>query len=244
MNSIARSLVALSDDRKGKFGEAICENVMKSSRVYYIPLCRIADGGAPVAVAGDDKKILPDFDIVGGVVSAYLDAKCKSQSIRYRKTGQVRHGINKNNYESYKSMGVLQNKQCGLFIVELLDSERNWSGTLLCESFLSLGEPKAGFNEPQPKVYWPRDRFSNLGSFAAEELLGIAKGELPVVASGLLQTSFAAPPRRCPEYVHNDPANWRDEPARDGRGMIRTVCKQCGVFIGKRPGNIENATTI
>jgi len=244
MNQCESSLIALSEERQGKLGEAVCENVMKASGVYYIPLCRIADSGAPMAVASGDKKILPDFDIAGEGVNAYLDAKCKTKSIRYRKTGQVRHGINKRNYESYVAMGVLQHKQCGLFIVELLDAEDRWSGTLLCESFLGLGEPINGFNEPQPKVYWPRDRFSSLGSFSAESLVGITKGSVTVEAACLLKQSFSAPPPRCADYVHNDPAHWFDEPRRDSRGYIKTVCKHCGVFIGKRPGNCDNPTAL
>jgi hypothetical protein len=231
-----KALVAMDVHRKGELGEAICENVMKCSGVTYIPLCRIA-GGAPMAVAESGKTVLPDFDVAGGGVQAYLDAKVKTQSIRYRRNGQVRHGINLSNYEAYKAMGLLQRKQCGLFLVELLDDVRNWSGAILSESFLGLGDPSSGFNEPTPKVYWPRNRFCTIGTYSADELLEISKGGCRVDMSAVLKTAFAAPPPRCPANEHNDETNWRDEPQPDRRGWIRTVCKKCNAFIGYRPAS-------
>lgn len=232
LNGTAAGLVAMDVERKGKFGEAVCERVMQASGVTYIPLCKIT-GGAPMATGPDSKTILPDFDVVGGNVRAYLDAKVKTQSIRFRKTGQVRHGINLSHWEAYKAMGLLQQKQCGIFVVELLDDSRRWSGTLMSESFLGLGEPTKGFNEPVDKVYWPRNRFAIIGAFSADDLIGVAKGRVRVDMSALLTTAFAAPPPRCAD--HNDPSQWRDEPARDRRGWIRTVCKKCNTFIGYRP---------
>lgn len=40
---------------------------------------------------------------------------------------------------------------------------------------------------------------------------------------------------------HNDPAKWRDEDKLDSRGYIRTVCRDCGAFIGYRPKNKKDS---
>lgn len=214
----------------GRFGESICKHVMRASGLNYIPLCDIA-GGAPMAV-GAEKTILPDLDVFGGDVQAYLDAKVKKQSVRWKKGGQVRHGINRRNYESYKTMGLLQRKQCGLFLVELLDDVGNWSGSLLSESFLGLGEPLSGFSSESHMVYWPRNRFALVGSYSPDDLSDIANGLKQVNMAALLKTAFVAPPRTCAS--HNDRSLWIDEAQRDSRGWIRTVCKACGAFIGYR----------
>jgi len=235
MNSAADFLVSLPENRKGRFGESVCENVLRTSGMTYIPLCRIEMGGSPKAVSQQSKVTLPDYDLVGGGVTAYLDAKVKTQSVRYRNSGQVRHGIDTAKYQQYVSMGVMQNKQCGLFLIELLDESRNWSGTIMSESFAGLGKPEAGFSNQSHMVYWPRDRFAIVGSYSPEELLGISKGEVDVSMDGLLKTAFSAPPPRCSS--HNDPSLWIDQPGVDGRGYIRTVCKKCQSWIGSRPAS-------
>jgi len=43
----------------------------------------------------------------------------------------------------------------------------------------------------------------------------------------------AEPPRRCP--WHGDRSDWKDEPATDRPGFIRTTCRKCGTWIGDRP---------
>ena len=231
--SIEKQLIELPADRKGKFGEAVCMNVLKSSGACYIPLCDMRGSSAPMATNCEAKVILPDFDLVIEGVAAYLDAKVKTQSIRFRKTGQVRHGINAKNYEHYKKMGVIQKKECGLFIIELLDDCKNWSGSILVESFLGLGNPVTGFNEPTPKVYWPRERFCCLGSFTASQLIDIAKGRLKVDMTSLVTTRFSAPPPRCASV--NRICEFVDMPLRDRRGWIKTECRKCGTFKGYRP---------
>lgn len=226
-------LLLMSKDRMGRFGEAICESVMQSSGVTYIPLCKLESGGAPMAVAQEKKTVLPDFDVIGRGVSAYIDAKVKTKSVRFKNTGEVRHGINLSNHEHYAAMGYLANKECGLFIVELQDDSENWSGALLSESFLGLGKPIKGFNEPVPKVYWPRKRFNLIGAFSADELLAIARKELSVDMSSTLVAAFSAPPRRC--QSHFDRSTWVDAPDPSRNNWIKTTCAKCGTFIGSRP---------
>jgi hypothetical protein len=237
MNGDQQLLLGMSVERKGKFGEAICKRVMQSSGVHYIPLCDIENGEAPMAVAEKESVVAPDFDVFGQGVFAYLDAKVKTQSIRWKNSGEVRHGINKRNFDEYQRMGALQNKQCGLFVVELMDADRQWSGTLLAESFLGLGKPTPGFNEPTPKVYWPRRRFAVIGSYSAGELREIANGGIPVDMSSLLATAFAAPPASCNDGEHVKTENLVDRIHETRAGYLRTTCRKCGKWLGDRPGN-------
>lgn len=229
----ASAFIEMDASRKGKLGETICENVMKASGVSYIPLCKLQMGGAPMAIGANGKTVLPDFDVMGDGVFAYLDAKLKTQSIRWKKTGQVRHGINLSNWQSYLAMGIAQRKECGLFLIELLDESRRWSGSLMSESFVGLGEPTKGFNERIPKVYWPRNRFAIIGAYSPDQLLAIANGDLRVDMAALLKTAFGPPPPRCES--HADRSLWYEEVAAGRRGWIKTTCRICGAFIGFRP---------
>lgn len=231
--SVADFLLSLNKDRMGRFGETVCENVLRASGVTYIPLCKIEMGGAPLAVSDRKKIVVPDYDIAADGISAYVDAKVKTKCVRYRNTGQVRHGIDATKYEQYVAMGVLQRKECGLFLIELLDDSGNWSGTLMSESFIGLGRPTRGFSNQHHMVYWPRNRFAIIGSFSAEDLLAIAKGQMQVEMSAILTTAFSAPPRTCAS--HNDPSLWYEDPTPDSRGLLRTTCRICHKFIGYRP---------
>jgi hypothetical protein len=229
----ANELLSLSKWDKGRLGESICKTMLASSGVFYIPLCDIENGSAPMAVGGCSKIVLPDFEVTGHNWSAYLDAKVKTQSIRWRKTGELRHGINKSNYEQYEKMGVLGNKSCGLFIVELLDDDMAWSGAILAESFRGLGKAEPGFNEPTSKVYWPRSRFLSLGCYSPGELVDFARGAKAESMDAILKPCFGPLPQKCSS--HSDTTLFFDEPDRDRRGWTRTICRKCGAFIGYRP---------
>jgi hypothetical protein len=51
----------LTPDQLGAFGEDIWKNVLAESGWLYIPLARIADGGAPMARRNGEAIILPDY---------------------------------------------------------------------------------------------------------------------------------------------------------------------------------------
>jgi len=79
----------MGEREKGRFGEAVFKQVFVSSGLRFIPLCDIQNGGAPM-MEGADKVILPDFELIGNGFSAYVDAKCKGQSVLFRNRNQVR----------------------------------------------------------------------------------------------------------------------------------------------------------
>jgi hypothetical protein len=176
----------------GRFGEAFWSKVFIASKIQYIPLCKIENGGAPM-MEGEERMILPDFDLVG---IAYVDSKVKSQSVIWRKTGQERHGIDKPNWEHYKRVAAAGRKNAGIALIELYRDTvpREWSGSLLVETLAALGEPIQGMSHQSHMLYWPRKRFVDLDSLSASELLAIANGRLRAAYPVELQGIFSFTP--------------------------------------------------
>lgn len=181
----------MSHAQLGKFGEAFWKKAFVSSEMRYIPLCNIEDGGAPLA-KGANGFILPDFEIQGRGGTAYVDSKVKSHPVLFRKTNQLRHGIDRKNWEAYKKAGIAGNKSCGLAIVELFRDEENkdWSGQLLVESFSGLGFPTVGTSTQAHMVYWSWKQFENLGLLFASELFAVVNGEMSVSFRSELESVF------------------------------------------------------
>lgn len=176
-------LTTASKEALGGLGEAIWANVLRASGWLYIPLAQIENGGAPCGIDANGYTVLPDFDAKNQGDSIYLDAKVKTQSIRYRLArNQERHGINQSAYLSYRRMEDAAGQRCCLGIVELQQQEESgglaWSGSLLMETLANLGQPRCENPERPPKVYWPRKRFVDLDSFSPRELFQLATGEL------------------------------------------------------------------
>lgn len=167
-------LFKASEKQLGDFGEQLWSNVFRASGVNYIPLSKINVGGAPMLVgAGSRGTVLPDFDCTSGEWAAYVDSKCKSQSVRYRKLDQERHGIDRPNWLAYRRVGAQFRKSAALAICELHDDEMRWSGSLLIETLDHLGEPFDGESNQAHMVYWRRKAFTFLNNFTASELFDI-----------------------------------------------------------------------
>lgn len=177
----------------GKFGEAFCANIFWASDFHYVPLYQIESGGAPM-MEGREKIILPDFDVMTNGLTAYLDAKAKTQSIIYRNKKSERHGIDRRCWLAYGHAAKASGKPCGIAIIELFrdDSPLRWSGSLLIESLANLGVPFDGIpgTSQEHMVYWPRKRFCDLHSWSAIDLLRISKGQLEASFTYELENIF------------------------------------------------------
>ena len=233
-----------SSEQLGEFGESFWKSVFQSSGMRYVSLCNIAEGGAPLA-RGDDKIVLPDFDTYGDDWTALIDSKVKSGPILWRKSGELRHGINKSSYQNYQRFGVLSVKRAGLAIVELFkdcDTKIRWSGSLLVESFINIEPPIDGFNEKPAKVYWPRKRLSDLDTLTAEELFLVVERKKEASYRAELCQIFSGPAgtpkekRACGPhtFANREKQKWKETRVKN---RIRTSCGVCGCFLGYR--NVE-----
>lgn len=165
----------MNESSMGRFGEAVCASVLKNSGIHYVSLCRIEDNGAP-RLSGNGS-VLPDFDTFGQHLSAYLDAKAKTESVVWRKRNQERHGIDRRNYEHYQKVAAIARKNCGIFIVEFFSGETHeWTGSILVESFRELATPFYGESNQSHMVYWARKQFREIDRLTATQLFALAKG--------------------------------------------------------------------
>lgn len=177
-------LATASPEWLGQFGEAIWSWILECAGWHYIPLAKIADGGAPMMRGASGPVICPDFDANKDGKNIYVEAKAKSQSIYYRKISKERHGINQNNYRHYMMMSEMRKQQCAIAIVELHSEHKpfdlRWSGTLLLETLKQLGPAAPGdFPESPPKVFWNRKQFSAVDAeLTAIELFQLARRQL------------------------------------------------------------------
>jgi hypothetical protein len=173
----------LTPDQLGAFGEDIWKNVLAESGWLYIPLARIADGGAPMARRNGEAIILPDYQACKDGKTVFVEAKAKTQSIIYNNAKQERHGIDLKNYVHYIRAAAASSLPCAIGIVELWREESYrgrlyWSGSLLIETLRELGDPRSENPETPPKVYWRRKQFRDVESFTAVQLYQLAYGKL------------------------------------------------------------------
>lgn len=159
----------------GTFGESLWQSVFLASGMTYIPLkdLPIVNRKGP-RMQGNDT-ILPDFDVTGRQ-RAYVDSKCKTKPVLYRVANELRHGIDRKDYEAYDAIGGLNRQRVILAVVEVFEENgHEWSGSLLAQTFGRLGEPVRGFSNQDHMVYWPRRSFEVIASgLRPSQVWGIA----------------------------------------------------------------------
>lgn len=179
-----QQLRKLKPEQLGLFGEDIWKHVLYESGYQYVPLARIADGGAPLARSKNEVTVLPDYQAWSEGRAVFLEAKAKTRSIVYRLRSQERHGIDESNYLHYIRAAQQSSLPCAIGLVELWRERLEqrdvlyWSGSLLIETLRDLGDPRCENPENPPKVYWRRKLFRDMDSFTAVELYALAHGTL------------------------------------------------------------------
>jgi len=184
----------MSEETLGRFGEAIWSKVFLDADFQFIPLCRIETGRAP-SIEGHTRIVLPDFEVLCKTHSVLFDSKAKRQSVLFRKTNQIRHGIDGRLWQEYQRASRAAHKRAGLGIVELwAEDGETWSGSLLVECLSTLGQPILGFNSQTHMVYWPRKLFVDLDSHSPSQLRRLANGHLTTNYRHELEDIFGKPP--------------------------------------------------
>lgn len=177
-DALAR-LLRLNERGLGDFGEQVLSNILRASGVRYIPLSKIDRGGAPRIEQANGFTALPDIDAAAAEWTAFVEVKCKSQSVYWRRDRQIRHGIDRVRFHDYERAAEVFKKHCAVAIVELYREDGvTWSGSILIERLLELGPPFDGEGPQRHMVYWRRKDFHDLDSFTPEELWDIHDGRV------------------------------------------------------------------
>lgn len=162
----------------GKFGEHLWENIFQAAGLYYISLYKHTEKGAPMQ-GGPEKTILPDWEVSSHRFAFYGDAKGKRHPIEYRNARELRHGIESRSFTHYQAISERARKHCFLAVFECFKDVKNeeWSGSLLLQTLVALGEPAPGFSWMRNTVFWPRDSFKELAVLTPVEVYKIRKGK-------------------------------------------------------------------
>jgi len=101
---------------------------------------------------------------------------------------------------------------------------------------MTLDQLLADLNQNQIEVFLDGDGLryrAPAGALTVDMRVAIGKHRVAIIER--LRGNSPTKPPCSGKCIACSPKNWIDEPAKDGR--IRTVCGQCGHFIGYRPEN-------
>lgn len=164
----------------GPFGERLWSKVILGCGLFYVKFADLpcVNGKGPRLTGSD--LVLPDFE-VSGMRRAYMDSKCKNRPVLYRNANELRHGIDRKYFEAYESVSAINRQRCILGLCEIFQEDGyTWSGTMMMQTLGELGRPIAGFSNQDYMVYWPRQKFHEIGNFEPLDLWELASGELTI----------------------------------------------------------------
>jgi hypothetical protein len=169
-----RRLREMTNEELGVWGERFWPLVFEDADLSYIPLHKICDRGAPKQ-RGAAETILPDFEVSNHRFAVYADSKVKREPAFYRHAGEIRHGIERRHWENYAAFAGMHGKSCCLALFECFKDKKSmeWSGSLLLQTLVRLGQPFDGLGSLKSMVFWPRTRFEEVGTISPNGLVDL-----------------------------------------------------------------------
>lgn len=117
---------------------------------------------APRLQGLSDAYAVPDLDIAKSGCRRWVEVKTKKEAVLWRKTQELRHGIEIRLLDQYQRVQKITGTDCWLAIYE------ESTGELMAQELNLLGTPYGGTDRGRPMAYWPRAWFRHLHTFAPE----------------------------------------------------------------------------
>jgi hypothetical protein len=150
--------------QRGRAGELAVAAWLKQQGCYVIPSYDYSgeDGNKAPRLEGLwSGHPAPDLDVARNGNRFWVEVKTKERPVEYRKTGELRHGINLELLEHYETVQTISGCPCWLFIYE---EDSRW---LLGQLLDKLGEPSVGTVYGKKMANWNRDLFKPLDRIEA-----------------------------------------------------------------------------
>lgn len=154
--------------KRGHAAELAVADWLKRRDCYVIPSYDYAgeDGDKAPKLQGLWKGYpVPDLDVSKNGDRFWVEVKSKASAVLFRKTGDLRHGIELRLLEHYITVQAISGSPCWLFIYE---EDTSW---LLSQSLRTLGKPVDVGSDGRGKkiAFWNRPQFRQLEQLAAGE---------------------------------------------------------------------------
>lgn len=147
---------------RGRAGEQIVAPWLMERGWFVIPSYDYAGEGGdkPPRLQGlPASHPVPDLDISRDGKRRWVEVKTKTDSVEWRITGELRHGIEYRLFKHYVTVERITGSECWLAILE------ESTGDLLGQTFTELGQPYTGTALGKRMAYWGRRKFLFLANF-------------------------------------------------------------------------------
>lgn len=105
---------------------------------------------------------VPDLDVSREGVRRWVEVKTKWEAVLWRRTNELRHGIDLRLLQHYQTVETITGTECWIAVYE------ESTGALLVQAIRKLGTPSIGTDRGNKMAYWPRARFIHLHTFEVD----------------------------------------------------------------------------